>query len=340
MTIVDDNLDKIYNIIQGCRVFVKEFLINYCIYPSLIVGYQHVNIVHIMFKGLSYLFTGLLLVTLTLLTIYNMKLRSSYKTLENKYTRLVNQQIKATEAKVHIQQEVKSNIKDYFTDQSVIQDLYQMMYDTHNILEKHKITYWIDRGTTIGAVRHQGIIPWDDNINILILHRDELKFQDLNSIFDKIGYNLEFNNMVYRISHKKNFFYSDPLQLSSYPYLEVSIVRKEKGTNRYVYANTYLNSIHPQEYYNEDKLFPLKKYAFGPMKVWGPKDAKWYINNYYGKNWNKYAVVPPDHSFLSNKSYSKKSVTEPVTIELTEELRKPAELKDNLKDHGIKYEEE
>lgn len=48
----------------------------------------------------------------------------------------------------------------------------QVLEDIENVCKKHNIHYQADYGTLIGAIRHGGFIPWDDDMDISMLRKD------------------------------------------------------------------------------------------------------------------------------------------------------------------------
>lgn len=69
-----------------------------------------------------------------------------------------------------------------------------------NICKKHDLDYWLDYGTLLGAKRHGGFIPWDDDVDLGMMRCDFEKFFPI--LNEEVKNNNLENDVTVRIYHQ------------------------------------------------------------------------------------------------------------------------------------------
>ena len=70
--------------------------------------------------------------------------------------------------------------------------LFKMLQDVDTICKNNQIKYSLACGTALGAVRHQGFIPWDDDLDIMFLRTEYERFLEIAPpMLKEKGYTLQ-----------------------------------------------------------------------------------------------------------------------------------------------------
>lgn len=135
-------------------------------------------------------------------------------------------------------------------------DLLKVIID---ICEKNQIKYFLAFGSLIGAVRHKGFIPWDDDCDLIMLREDYNRFlkycieheQELRpykllsrDTTKDYPYNINrFNDMRFRAEYYNVQSYDSGLFIDIYPYDAAGSVEDSKIEKIRKFKNKYFKVI-------------------------------------------------------------------------------------------------
>lgn len=83
-------------------------------------------------------------------------------------------------------------------------DYLRMMDDFHEYCISKGINYSLSGGSLLGAVRHKGFIPWDDDVDVMFDRPNYEKFLETFAKYGMSGYEIIGTSWVYRLSRSND----------------------------------------------------------------------------------------------------------------------------------------
>ena len=219
----------------------------------------------------------------------------------------------------------------YLDENEIKQQLVLMLKHTVAFFDANNIRYSIMSGTMLGAVRHKGFIPWDDDIDIAVLREDYNKLikilRDPNIVEkpDAVGFELG-NHVIPFIKivnpqinvEEKLMRGNQKLWIDIFPFDGTSQNKKKAKCDNflikkvlrriYFFSNEEYYTIHPRDC--NYKIYNYLLYAIS--KVFSPEE----ITKKYIKICSR--IKTTDAIFVEDYTWGNKSVPKKIFEELSD----------------------
>lgn len=101
-----------------------------------------------------------------------------------------------------------------------------------DVCNKHELNYFVDGGTLLGAVRHKGFIPWDDDVDVIMPREDYDKLFEIAA--QEFQYPYFFQNTL-----TENGFFRTHAQLRNSSTTGFIAIDSKKDINRGIFLDIF-----------------------------------------------------------------------------------------------------
>ncbi len=169
--------------------------------------------------------------------------------------------------------------------------LLEMLNDLVSVLDKNGINYWLDYGTLLGAVRHKGFIPWDDDLDLGVLYFDKER------IVKSVEKELKDSYRIFNFGEHDKFLKLERSFGNNTITIDIFLYKNESEK---LQAKFFPDGIVYNNPFPFDSIFPLKTMKFESSEFKVPNEYDLYLK----KNYGEYMSLPKSSHYWSHEKWN------------------------------------
>lgn len=138
-------------------------------------------------------------------------------------------------------------------------ELLDMLKTLADICDRNNIQWWLSSGTLLGAARHQGFIPWDDDVDIVMfkseykkLEKVLLNMQSDTYVLHSMKTDIEYVRCFAKFRKREGKEFSRDRRRDWYrwagPYIDIFVIEKTNKISALLSGAIYKNLVHLTAY--------------------------------------------------------------------------------------------
>ena len=138
-------------------------------------------------------------------------------------------------------------------------ELLDMLKVLAKICDDNNIQWWLSSGTLLGAIRHQGFIPWDDDVDIVMFKSEYKKLEkvlsNLNSntyVLHSMKTDVEYVRRFAKFRKREGREFSRDRRRDNYKwagtYIDIFVIEKTSYAAAFLSGGIYKNLVHLTAY--------------------------------------------------------------------------------------------
>jgi hypothetical protein len=179
--------------------------------------------------------------------------------------------------------------------QRQIDILYDILDRFDRVCTETRVQYVMSGGTALGAIRHKGLIPWDDDGDVFMFAPQFYnKSMDIFTVAQRHGLFIQpftHGNGVQSDSWYKIYLEGKP----TIPNVDVFVLHYDEYTKQWTHIDQQARTYFPTDYLTRDQVAHVYRTPFGPLNLWMFSNHTDYFNRNYGNDWSRVAWDGYDH---------------------------------------------